>query len=76
MWNLDVVYQSYSKQCMVKNVLFSPKVFWKLFSFKQEKYIFDIKQALQTKISAWAEIIQALSSHDFTVGERKVVSVK
>lgn len=55
---------------------FSPKDFWKLFSFKQEKYFFDIKQALQTKILAWTETIQDLSSHEFTVGERKLLSVK
>lgn len=62
---------------MVRNVsFFFPEDFWKLCSFKQEKYVFDIKQVLQTKILPWTEIIQALSSHEFTVGERKLLSVK
>lgn len=52
------------------------KDFWKFCSFKQEKYVFDIKQLFQTKILPWTELIQVLSGHEFTVGERKLLSVK
>lgn len=48
------------------------KSFWKFFSFKQEKYGFDIKQVFQSKILPWTELIQALSSHEFTVGEGRL----
>lgn len=59
-----------------KHFFFSPKDFWNYFLSNKKNILLIWNQALQTKVLAWTEIIEALSSHEFTVGERKLLSVK